>query len=47
MVEYCGELLNLKEGDKRNQDYTKQNEEGANIGSFMFRINDPAGKKYW
>ena len=47
VVEYCGELLDLQEGDQRYHSYTDQNNQGANIGSFMFKINDSKGKKYW
>ena len=48
VVEYCGELLSLEAGNERYNSYTEQNnKEGANWGSYMFQINDPAGKKYW
>ena len=48
VVEYCGELLSLEAGNERYNTYTEQNnKEGANWGSYMFQINDPAGKKYW
>lgn len=47
VVEYCGELLSEKDGDEQYESYTNQNEEGANWGSYMFRISVPAGTKYW
>ena len=47
MVEYCGKLLSEKDGDEQYESYTKQNEEGANWGSYMFKFNVPAGTKYW
>ena len=47
VVEYCGKILSEKDGDEQHGLYTKQNEEGANWGSYMFKINVPAGTKYW
>ena len=48
MVEYCGVLLNQKDGDVKHKFYTEQNKnKGTNYGSYMFNFNIPNGKKYW
>ena len=46
IVEYVGILLNHQEGKAKEAEYNKANEQGASIGSYMYRFQTPNGWKW-